>query len=375
MGQNAKATRAHDKIYGLLGMMPAGIRSRMELFIDYDLPLHEVFIAFTKATIACTGSLDVIFARNVRQTSQPSWATDWTLPLLRMGFPHDWDMYCYDFYDGAYPNFRATIDASEEAHADRQRMFTISFPEPPLLTCQGLRIGMIDGIAASPVGGSATKADRNQVQPECEQSPYGNDEATSRALVHTLFAHHAWGDEGGASFLHIPWLAGDSYATPVDVTAFDAKDPAIKAMPVMADNNWFFVYREQFISFEVYRRNVGSFRMAGKPFKDYFDQEITKCCYPEQRVRVDLATFLGASASRRLVVLDTGHFGLAPVTVEPGDAVYVILGCSIPVILRCVPETSHYAVIGECYVEGFAQGEAIDALDDGKFHIEELILT
>lgn len=285
-------------------------------------------------------------------------------------------MYCYASFDGAYPNFRATIDASEDAHADRQRMSTISYPEPSLLACQGVRVGTIDGMAACIMGGFVTETDRDQIQPKCQQSPYGDDAATSRALVHTLLAHRAWGDDGGASFLHIPWLAGDSYATPVDITVpFDDEDPASKAMQKMADNNWFFVYRESFIHFEAHRRNMGSFRMAGKLFRDYFDQEIAKCCYPEERVRVDMATWLGASASRRLVVLVTGHFGLAPMTVKPGDAVYVILGCSVQVVLRRVSDTSQYTVIGESYVEGYAEGEAVDALHEGTYHIEELVLT
>lgn len=41
---------------------------------------------------------------------------------------------------------------------------------------------------------------------------------------------------------------------------------------------------------------------------------------------------------------------------KPGDAVCILIGCTVPVVLRKVHSAS-WALIGECYIEGFMEGE------------------
>jgi hypothetical protein len=96
LAQNAQATKPHDKVYGLLGLMPDAIRSQMEPYIKYELPIDTVFAAFSRAVIEITKDLDVIFAKSFEQTMTPSWVTDWTLQFDRAGLPHDWLLYSYD---------------------------------------------------------------------------------------------------------------------------------------------------------------------------------------------------------------------------------------------------------------------------------------
>jgi hypothetical protein len=44
------------------------------------------------------------------------------------------------------------------------------------------------------------------------------------------------------------------------------------------------------------------------------------------------------------------------------------------VVLIPKPDTGHFEVVGECYVEGYAKGEARKAVDEGKFAIQRIIL-
>jgi hypothetical protein len=63
-----------------------------------------------------------------------------------------------------------------------------------------------------------------------------------------------------------------------------------------------------------------------------------------------------------------GYFGLCPQNVSPGDHAYVFLGSKIPFICRLSentesmegPSLSYYRLIGDCYVHGFMDGEALD---------------
>ncbi|KAL9127020.1 MAG: hypothetical protein Q9175_007817 [Cornicularia normoerica] len=53
-----------------------------------------------------------------------------------------------------------------------------------------------------------------------------------------------------------------------------------------------------------------------------------------------------------------GYIGLGPSSIKPGDQACVILGCPSPLILRPTDTTS-YNVVGECYIDGFMEGEAL----------------
>jgi len=72
--------------------------------------------------------------------------------------------------------------------------------------------------------------------------------------------------------------------------------------------------------------------------------------------------------NRRLSRLTyTGRLGLLPVDAEPGDSICILLGCSVPVVLRPddFEDPSHFVLIGECYVHGIMNGEALDKFDEG----------
>ena len=78
---------------------------------------------------------------------------------------------------------------------------------------------------------------------------------------------------------------------------------------------------------------------------------------------------------RRLVILDQGHAVLGPKSCEPGDLVCILFGCSVPVLLRRRPDSDGgvYTFLGECYVHGMMDGEAImlrDWQDMPKKHFQ-----
>ncbi|KAF6811522.1 ankyrin and het domain protein [Colletotrichum sojae] len=56
-------------------------------------------------------------------------------------------------------------------------------------------------------------------------------------------------------------------------------------------------------------------------------------------------------------------YGLCPPEAQVGDAICVLFGCSVPVILR---ETSdgYVELLGEAYVHGYMDGEAVENLDE-----------
>ncbi|KAG0648101.1 Heterokaryon incompatibility protein [Hyphodiscus hymeniophilus] len=77
--------------------------------------------------------------------------------------------------------------------------------------------------------------------------------------------------------------------------------------------------------------------------------------------RSEAAIFQGqvtkASNGRALFLTDKGYVGLGPAEVEKGDRIAVLLGGSVPFVLR--QRQSHFTLVGESYVRGLMHGEAI----------------
>lgn len=58
--------------------------------------------------------------------------------------------------------------------------------------------------------------------------------------------------------------------------------------------------------------------------------------------------------------------------VQEGDLIYVAIGCDFPFLVR--PAGDMYRVIGECYLYGYMNGEALDMVASGELAFERLHL-
>jgi hypothetical protein len=67
---------------------------------------------------------------------------------------------------------------------------------------------------------------------------------------------------------------------------------------------------------------------------------------------------------RRFIITSMGYIGLATKNTRQGDIVCILFGCSTPVILR---PSNHgaYNLVGDCYVHGIMEGEAMEWIEKG----------
>jgi hypothetical protein len=68
--------------------------------------------------------------------------------------------------------------------------------------------------------------------------------------------------------------------------------------------------------------------------------------------------------NRRLFRTAKSYLGLGPLSVQPGDQVWLFLGARIPFVLRKVSDegswkSDHRKFVGEAYVHGIMDGEAL----------------
>jgi hypothetical protein len=80
---------------------------------------------------------------------------------------------------------------------------------------------------------------------------------------------------------------------------------------------------------------------------------------------------------RRFMLTTKGHFGWAPDDAydyrevnqaRVGDLIAIIYGCSTPLVIR--PCGGQFQIVGEAYVEGFMDGEAVGHLHSSDFQIK-----
>jgi hypothetical protein len=77
---------------------------------------------------------------------------------------------------------------------------------------------------------------------------------------------------------------------------------------------------------------------------------------------------------KRLLITENGLIGSAPQTAEEGDILCVLYGCSVPVILRKPQDEDFYEFVGECYLHGFMDAEAIALHIKGVLEEQEFVL-
>jgi hypothetical protein len=74
----------------------------------------------------------------------------------------------------------------------------------------------------------------------------------------------------------------------------------------------------------------------------------------------------------RLVLMHKGYIGAVICDVLPGDEVFVLRGCKLPVILRRIED--RYRLVGAGYVHGIMDGEAIEEANREKKSAETIVI-
>jgi hypothetical protein len=69
--------------------------------------------------------------------------------------------------------------------------------------------------------------------------------------------------------------------------------------------------------------------------------------------------------SRAFFITESGYMGLGPLGIDTGDMVCILRGCNVPFLIR--NENNHYILVGECFVWGLMDGEAVKNVLDSDF--------
>ena len=325
------ATDPRDKVYGLLGLMEDSVATLIEP--DYTDTVTNVYTSFTLATIKGTGSLDILrHSAFIEGSSTPSW-----LPLLRVQPP-----------TVALP----ALTISDTAFATSGSSLAIAQPlaDAKFLSCKGFLIDHVDGTGCIWSKGWSPKT----VTPSKHGfNSYGCFDGAREAIWRSLVACHSVPSEpldpaldnnsGFAALLATPALS--TMALPQGSPLKDVVDSNVLTWCVWS------------------LQGNADFPIAGRRMEEYFWTEVDARRIDAVQLRAALMQKDRVGLERKLITTEAGYVGLALETAEQGDALAVLLGCSMPIVLRMVEGEDgdvRWRVIGECYVHGIMRGEAME---------------
>jgi hypothetical protein len=70
-----------------------------------------------------------------------------------------------------------------------------------------------------------------------------------------------------------------------------------------------------------------------------------------------------ATCNRRLIISSRGYMGLAPFTAQTDDKICILFGSQMPSILRKEILSDRWLCVGQAYIHGIMDGEALNGFD------------
>lgn len=78
-------------------------------------------------------------------------------------------------------------------------------------------------------------------------------------------------------------------------------------------------------------------------------------------------------SGRRFCVSSDGYFGIVPKETQVHDWICVFLGVPVPFVIRKCEDG--YILVGDCYVHGLMEGEAVRKVEESSLHVQTISLV
>ena len=393
------ATNRKDKIYAMYKYLPEAIR-RIRDEPQYSNYTTEVLFAEVAATeIVQRRRIAFLTAAGItRQKRQlPSWVPDWTYKEKQ----HSFTVLGQDCVDkGQVILFQASKQSPGAAIRLSECRTVLYVAAKPLGTIVGLGQPFEFPVPNAPIIPTYKEKWDKAIQFEAQRrhqvdncitfarslGPYQTGPDTLTACRRTLVGGmKALGGGDTAGGVLVP-VSDAELAENFD--ALDHLQRSIAAGPKSA-----------FSMDDIQQRLVefGRSNMTWDQYMDHFQREIRRNIEQIRKKALGtLESIQDACKGRVFFVMEQSgvtqqvgkrqirrYMGLAPQGSKHGDLVCVILGCPVPLLLRLVEEgkgnpqaskegSQRYRLLGECYVDGFMNGEVTDMVEIGT---QELMLV
>jgi hypothetical protein len=368
-GSESKATDPKDRIYSVLGLAKGdNDKDLIEPNYKKHCNASEAYLTFFKAFVQKHASLDIIcFVEMFNQRCQssksvselPSWVPDWTAEVASCAVP----VMASQASNPWIGNFRPLREmnghkgrqgyAASGRHSPR---YTIS-KDNKIFKCRGTIVDIVQSIA-----GTRNKSCLGTVLSQ-KTASFILDEISRTLLLDREDKYLNRRASPGQFYNDFRGLCQAAERHPEDVPDLFFR--------------WFRLNQDLVIQGHSLREICK--RSSKRPeFASRYPPTPTGTSTQSQFYSrfVDTTQYMG----KMLVTTRDDRIAMAPKRAQKGDRVCVILGCSIPLVLRkkATPNGNHkfcYEVIGECYLDGIMAGEAIEQADAGYLEYEKFRLV
>jgi hypothetical protein len=348
--QYRRSTDPRDRIYALLGLMGDGMNSLLQP--DYTKPVSDVYARATQHFILQSRSLDSICGWQTQgRQDMPSWIPDYSLdqklaasPLV-VNFGHE-SLFAASGYD-----HRAKYALNISTMQD----------------CEGLQVtGLcIDSISVLSVSAS-------------ESEPFGSIERTwnstiagaghllpglTKALEAALEAISSIVSNYSARWERARLTrsyALHSHSIEKASLTESIRPPSYLDVVISDAQNTYII--DAYLQCLLCGRGTMGKRLTEREIQTILNLKGSEgpSDEPQSDIILSICTAFERGMKRRnMVVTSKGYIGAVPEQAQQGDLVCVLFGCSVPVVLRKRQEENRYTFIGECYLHGFMDAEAI----------------
>jgi len=338
-----------DKVFALLGMMdPAIARSLVQ---DYTSDSAGLYTTVSKAFITHHGNLEPLREGNPwGKSNAPSWAADWTWDgRLRYSRPENpvWGFWQLSDQTAAGCAPETVYSAAGTRAAE------FRFDGESSLVCKGFVFDRVAGLGALGRGYFRWES-KAMVQFRTWKSAYGGNRETAAAIYKTLLLNRVNNGRPAepqhAAILSLP-------------KTFDV------ARPQFERHRWRWMASQEgyYFRWSLWREANDRLRLGEQRLGDYFTDSIPQGAEEEVYAEV-YGAFDRTSKERRFMLTNRGYMGWAPDNIRgskndqtrQGDLICILFGCSTPLVIR--PCGRRYQIVGEAYVEGFMNGQAMELL-------------
>jgi hypothetical protein len=118
-------------------------------------------------------------------------------------------------------------------------------------------------------------------------------------------------------------------------------------------------------------------RVSGRKFEEWFSSNKDHLETPSAVTRTEelYSRMAVVQTYRRLMTTSQGRIGIAPKAAKQGDIICILFGSRTPLVIRPIPDFENcFTLVGECYVEGVMDGEALGWLLAEKCDLENFVL-
>ncbi|KAJ3534133.1 hypothetical protein NM208_g1039 [Fusarium decemcellulare] len=356
-----ESTDKRDRIFALIGLVEDTQRG---IVADYNKSDKEVYTELASHLISRTNKLDVLSYAGLHDASTvecPFWAPIWT-----------------DSEIGSFIDFEFCATRNRDVIRETKSTFEV-------LALKGFNIDSLKLVGKTPLGSSFSQIMDSfgmmMGENELVQNMYGCNLISP--LILTLAAGRSVDDDSfpciGSGDSHLDQFAGyaanciflelikdspDSACLrkTIDIIRQTTESRADKApqAPFFQDASTEAWFRERLSSLDL---GNGNFDFVTRSLETL--RTVSGAAFESKR-KFQWLYEVRSAAERKFFITQTGYMGIGPPCMEPKDIICALFGGSTPYVIRPASTEGEYLFVGECYVHGLMDGEALDMHERGE---------